>query len=310
VADLSPLSGLPLRELDLYGSAVTDLRPLATISSLTHLEVAGTAVADLSPLTDLPIEDLDVRELPVEDWSPLADLASLEVLVASDNPGFDLGAIAELPLLRRLEIRNCGVTSLVPLERLAGQLRMLDVCANPLQEMGAFLQRPPIVFEFSLKQLLESAPAIIQAWRRQPETQALAEGVDRRLAFYTGDVERLRRHAITYRGHQYVLVEEELTFDQARHLAEQVGGYLVEPDDPQENQFLRSLAGSNGIWIGVMRGPRGWRSTRGKSIAPLAHRYFTDDSATHWHMMPDINALWLPYRRNDSSRGVVVEWDD
>jgi Leucine-rich repeat (LRR) protein len=54
VRDLGPLRELPLRKLDLQGSAVADLTPLAGHPTLEHLELSETPVADIRPLLTCP----------------------------------------------------------------------------------------------------------------------------------------------------------------------------------------------------------------------------------------------------------------
>ncbi len=76
VSDLSPLAGLSsLQILDLSGKQVSDLLPLARLSSLTALNLAGAQVSDLSPLAGLSsLQNLNLYETQVSDLSPLERL--------------------------------------------------------------------------------------------------------------------------------------------------------------------------------------------------------------------------------------------
>lgn len=58
--------------LHLAETAVTDLGPLAAVTGLRELSVAGTRVADLSPLHDLP----ELAEIDLEDTAVDADQAA------------------------------------------------------------------------------------------------------------------------------------------------------------------------------------------------------------------------------------------
>jgi internalin A len=54
VTDLSPLAGLPLKQLDISDTQVSDLSPLAGMP-LEVLYAERTRVNDISPLTGLPL---------------------------------------------------------------------------------------------------------------------------------------------------------------------------------------------------------------------------------------------------------------
>jgi Leucine-rich repeat (LRR) protein len=79
VTDLSPLKALPeLRQLvcsGLFGKRtwLADLSPLSGIP-LTRLECANTRVADLAPLKGMPLENLILAGTPVADLGPLAGM--------------------------------------------------------------------------------------------------------------------------------------------------------------------------------------------------------------------------------------------
>ena len=56
VTDLTALSGSQLVSLDIERTEITNLEPLATVSSLKRLNIASTPVTDLSPLAGLSLE--------------------------------------------------------------------------------------------------------------------------------------------------------------------------------------------------------------------------------------------------------------
>src|SRR5262249_3073725 len=70
LADISPLAGLPLTQIDLTWTKVVDLSPLAGMP-LTDLNLGGTLVADLAPLRGMPLASLNLTHAPVSDLSPL-----------------------------------------------------------------------------------------------------------------------------------------------------------------------------------------------------------------------------------------------
>jgi len=73
VGNLSPLRGIPLAELSLSYTKVTDLAPLRGVK-LTLLAMRATSVNDLSPLQAMPLTSLDILGCKVADLSPLRDM--------------------------------------------------------------------------------------------------------------------------------------------------------------------------------------------------------------------------------------------
>ena len=74
LADLSPLTGLPLTILICSETSVSDLSPLKGMP-LTILECNRTRVADLSPLKGMPLAKLNCAGTQVSDPSPLKGLS-------------------------------------------------------------------------------------------------------------------------------------------------------------------------------------------------------------------------------------------
>lgn len=78
VADLSPLQGMPLQRLVIHATAVKDLTPLARLP-LKELTCSGTNIADLSPLAGTPLTALHCPSTRVSDFSPLKGLPLKEI---------------------------------------------------------------------------------------------------------------------------------------------------------------------------------------------------------------------------------------
>ena len=125
VRDLRPLRSLPLRELSLFDTAVTDLSPLADLRKLETLTVpAGTTSVeslrglpltrlimqmtrcpDLSPLAGMPLTDFDATGSSTIDFSPLAG-APLDRCAVNDTPVRELGFLRGMPV-RTLMLLSC-----------------------------------------------------------------------------------------------------------------------------------------------------------------------------------------------------------
>lgn len=73
VKDLTPLKGLPLRELNLFGTNVKDLASLQGMP-LEALDISNTNVRDLTPLKKLPLKSLNIKQTPVRDLTPILNL--------------------------------------------------------------------------------------------------------------------------------------------------------------------------------------------------------------------------------------------
>lgn len=56
---------------------------------------------------------------------------------------------------------------------------------------------------------------------------------------------------LEYNGHYYTVTTDKLTFDVAKQVAENNGGYLAIPNTTTENNFIKGLIGGSAAWIGV-----------------------------------------------------------
>jgi len=55
-----------------------------------------------------------------------------------------------------------------------------------------------------------------------------------------------------YNGHYYAYISEKVTYDEAKNIAINNGGYLTIPETTGENEFISSLIGGNNFaWIGI-----------------------------------------------------------
>jgi len=155
-AKLDELRGVSLRRLNLRGTAVTDLRPLAGMPleelacsrgisdlgslrsmPLRALDVSGSKVSDLSPLQGLPLEELRLNGSNVSDLAPLQDMPlkrldanvsgvadfavipTLSQLEFLDLPPQAAGLdVSALPALREVVARHLGIAHSIPAEKL------------------------------------------------------------------------------------------------------------------------------------------------------------------------------------------------
>lgn len=101
ITDLSPLAPLTtLQTLWLNNTPITDLSPLAPMTALHVLGLRGTPVSDLSRLAPLTaLQSLGLNGTQVTDLSPLSGLTALQALFLDDTQVTDLRPIRDLPHL-------------------------------------------------------------------------------------------------------------------------------------------------------------------------------------------------------------------
>jgi phosphate transport system substrate-binding protein len=131
LASLTRLSVLELRE----ASNVTDLRPLTKLTGLRRLTLSGSGARDftvLSGLKKLTALNLSGSE-DLADLSPLAALGqTLTSLNLSDCPNLtDLSPLAKLTGLKKLAIYDCPRVPEAALDRLAQLLSNCTIVTDP-----------------------------------------------------------------------------------------------------------------------------------------------------------------------------------
>ena len=135
ITDLSPLAGLTsLKTLELQNTGASDLSPLSSLTGLTELRIANPDVSDLTPLssltelTTLYLDDGDLFSSAITDLSPLAGLKKLQVLCIPPMPNYKdfscLSGLTELRTLRMMGTTSSGSNSIQSLDFLAGMTKL------------------------------------------------------------------------------------------------------------------------------------------------------------------------------------------
>ena len=124
------------RELDLSGSRISDLEPVAKLTTLESLDLGGTQVSDVGPLAKLTaLEWLDLTDTPLSSIGPLAKLSALERLDLTFTPVSDINPLGKLARLERLELAFTPVSDIGPLASLSA-LEHLDLTETPVSDIG------------------------------------------------------------------------------------------------------------------------------------------------------------------------------
>ena len=98
------------RKLDLAGSQVSGLEPLAKLTMLKGLNLMRTQVSDIGPLAKLTtLESLVLADTRVSDISPLAKLNALRSLHLTRTQVSDISPLAKLNALREIDLSDTPV---------------------------------------------------------------------------------------------------------------------------------------------------------------------------------------------------------
>ena len=143
-SDCSVFKGAAIRELDLRGTKVADLRPLAGLA-LNRLDIRETAVTDLSPLRDSTL-GAGLRELllwrcKIKDFSPVVACASLEEFDVSDTEFSDLSVLRGRAI-QHVRFDSTKVTDLSPLAGMP--IKILSMLGAPVTDVSPLLQCPKL----------------------------------------------------------------------------------------------------------------------------------------------------------------------
>ena len=137
LADLSPLRGLPLVELECYFNPVRTLKPLSGMQ-LRKLWCSYSSVSDLTPLTGMPLNSLNLHTTLVTDLTPIRD-CPLTALNVADTPVSSISALKGM----KLDAFFCERSSVADLSPLIDlPLSALDVSNTPVVDLSPIKKLP------------------------------------------------------------------------------------------------------------------------------------------------------------------------
>lgn len=142
IDDISPIAGLPIRELYLIETPVGDYAPLGELAVLEkfaarYLTAEGVdVVGTLTSLKDLTVYQSGVRSL-----DPLLALTSLENLDLNSNGLSDLSNIDRFPQLRNIGLGTNPIESLAPLAGLP-MLTSVDITNSDIRDLSPLIDLP------------------------------------------------------------------------------------------------------------------------------------------------------------------------
>ncbi|MDD5677250.1 MAG: protein kinase [Kiritimatiellae bacterium] len=153
VKDISPLAGMPLTKLDLSGTRVTDLLVLKGMP-LQELTLSRLSIRDLKLLVGLPLESLNISHTDVSDLTPLTGM-HLKRLIASATRIRDLTVLAGMPL-KELNISRTEVTDINPL--IGIELKHLNLSQTRVRNLTPLASLPLRSLELSKTDIRDLSP--------------------------------------------------------------------------------------------------------------------------------------------------------
>ena len=138
ISDLGPLAGMTsLRRLHLRSNAIADVSPLGRLAQLTVLDLDRNDISDARPLADLgSLKMLDLARNEISDVAPLAGLRSLTWLDLDHNDISDVAPLAGLKSLKTLDLDWNRTSDVAPLAGLTA-LTVLYLGDNGISDVAA-----------------------------------------------------------------------------------------------------------------------------------------------------------------------------
>jgi eukaryotic-like serine/threonine-protein kinase len=140
VTDLSPLRGSSVVSFSGNHMAATDLSPLADCRSLRRVNVMNTQITNLVPLVGLKLQMLNLSGTKIASLSVLQGMTTLTDLRLSMTPVHDLTPIAGMPLHF---IAIDGIGSATDLKPVLGITTLDSMVVDPMQKDIELLRKLP-----------------------------------------------------------------------------------------------------------------------------------------------------------------------
>lgn len=129
----------PLEALDLAGTKVTDLSPLAELDGLRRLDVSSTPISSIEPLLHCKsLHSLDISGTNVTTLGPQGALRGLSFLTASGTAVDDLSALGPSSSLMALVVNDSSVRDLSPISD-AYYCRSIDLRGSQVEDLMPIL---------------------------------------------------------------------------------------------------------------------------------------------------------------------------
>jgi internalin A len=135
--------------LDLNGSGVSDLRPLASFEKLEYLYLSNNQISDLTPFPNLSnLITINLDHNLISDLRPLAGLTKIDAICLDNNQISDLRPLVSLKKVSHIKLNNNQISDLQPLASMS-RLTNINLEKNRISNV-----KPLAALSESLRELI------------------------------------------------------------------------------------------------------------------------------------------------------------
>ncbi len=280
IHSLEPLRDLKLGSLECEGNQLTDLGPLRNME-LSELSCAENQVTDLAPLRGMPLETLNCASNQIRDLTPLHGM-NLGNFICNDNQ----------------------IANLAPL--LGMKLTVLFCDDNPIQSLEPLFDHFPHWMRATMDNLSQNERQLIKDRIGDKAFEALLRNAEMIQHWKRRQFNPIKTLAHVWKSRRYAMIPMESTWDEAKMMAEQMGGHLVVIHNQQENELVNAMAGpTGGAWIGLSyeNGKRTWVTGEKNSYHQAEPKQVSDGG---YRIMP--SGAWSITLPRQTTYAFCVEW--
>ena len=280
ITDLTGIEyALNLNSLGLQGNNITNLAPLATLTTLEYLYLAGNhSITDISPLSSLTgLKRLYLDFNRISDIRPLAGLTALTHLGLTHNSISDVNPLAGLYNLEILHIQNNSIADHSPLDGLALSLyeydQSCDMLPEPLEPRLENRSFPSIYAPFTTttenraEELLRKYP---DYWDRR-----IAEGAFHDLYVSGLDMFQQQFVEIDNKWHVYGLMPFSIDLRERRH-AMNPNTVFIAAMKHHDTGDIDTFPDDHPYWLRDANGEIALKNDRGWRLINFAHPVVQD----------------------------------
>ena len=137
--NIDALSQLPLQDLYLDNTPITNITPLKDITTLKRIFLNDSPISNISPLKgNLSLEEISLSHTPITDVSPLKGLIRLTKLSLDNTPLKDINGLEGLINLEWLSLNNSRVENIKHLNKL-NNLLVLNLSHTPIKDISSLV---------------------------------------------------------------------------------------------------------------------------------------------------------------------------
>ena len=137
IRDVSALTELPLRELDLSGNRISNANPISALTGLRKLSLTDNHLMEIGFLEEMTeLYSLKLSDNAIVDIGPLTELVGLTDLDLHRNNIVDISGLSAMTELYTLNLRDNTIRDIGPLSGLVN-LTWLDLAENDLADVSA-----------------------------------------------------------------------------------------------------------------------------------------------------------------------------